>query len=364
MSTFPNISHLAFAHELDVDRLKKVKAIPGVAAILRKYTEKVLKETEYQSLKHNAVEIGPKQFPTINDIICNACDTLSVQKPKVYINSDREFNAYAMGVSTHVIVVNSGLVDAFSDDELAFVIAHEVGHIKCNHMLYKTAADLMTLAGAEAAGAGAQATAAAGLAFALPVSIASAVAISLIRSSLAKWSRAAEFTCDRAGLLVVKDPEVSGRALAKLSGFSSRLNDELSVDSFLDQYAFTDVKDYLDRASKYEFMATHPDTVIRAKALFEWHKSSHYQQIIRGDFLTVDQESKEPEIVVEGKINCAKCGKTNEKDWDFCLHCGEKLEFKQSSAGLVTESAVHSCGKCGQPVQAEWDFCKSCGTKL
>ena len=56
------------------------------------------------------------------------------------IVSDKEFNAFA--IPGGFIYVNSGLMQAASDDELACVLAHEIGHIAARHSVKKLQATL------------------------------------------------------------------------------------------------------------------------------------------------------------------------------------------------------------------------------
>jgi Zn-dependent protease with chaperone function len=56
-----------------------------------------------------------------------------------------------------------------------------------------------------------------------------------LQSQLMEWVRCAEFTCDRAALLVAQDPRVVISLLMKLSGGSPSLVSQLNVDAFLDQ---------------------------------------------------------------------------------------------------------------------------------
>jgi len=56
------------------------------------------------------------------------------------IIKDDELNAFA--IPGGFIYVNSGLMDAATDDELAGVLAHEIGHIACRHSVKKLQADL------------------------------------------------------------------------------------------------------------------------------------------------------------------------------------------------------------------------------
>ena len=93
------------------------------------------------------------------------------------------------------------------------VIAHELGHLKCDHGVWLTVANLL-----------------ANGALSLLPGLAMAVEESLLR-----WLRSAELTCDRAALLVAQDPRVVVSALMKLAGGSPSLSKELNVDAFLEQ---------------------------------------------------------------------------------------------------------------------------------
>lgn len=53
---------------------------------------------------------------------------------------DKEFNAFA--IPGGFVYVNSGLIDAATDDELACVLGHEIGHIAARHSVKKLQAAL------------------------------------------------------------------------------------------------------------------------------------------------------------------------------------------------------------------------------
>jgi Zn-dependent protease with chaperone function len=83
------------------------------------------------------------------------------------------------------------------------VIGHELGHLKCDHSVYLTLANLLTLAASQ-----------------LPFGD---VVAQGIQSQMMEWVRCAEFTCDRAALLATQDARVVASLLMKLSGGSPSL---------------------------------------------------------------------------------------------------------------------------------------------
>ncbi|WP_162845221.1 M48 family metalloprotease [Hydromonas duriensis] len=70
---------------------------------------------------------------------------------KVY--NDKEVNAFAMADGT--VRINSGLLDMMTDDEVRFVLGHEIGHVKLGHSKSQLTKALLTSAaikGASSAG--------------------------------------------------------------------------------------------------------------------------------------------------------------------------------------------------------------------
>ncbi len=96
------------------------------------------------------------------------------------------------------------------------VIAHELGHLKCNHGVWLTMANVL----------------ATNTQSVLPL------LSGALEEGLLRWLRAAELTCDRAALLVAQDHRVVISALMKLAGGSPKLNAELNVEAFLRQVGF------------------------------------------------------------------------------------------------------------------------------
>jgi Zn-dependent protease with chaperone function len=92
--------------------------------------------------------------------------------------------------------------------------------------------------------------------------------------ALTAWSRRAEVTCDRAGLLCSRDLTVSTRSLAKLALGSTKLYDELNLDAFVDQY--DEGQEGVGKIT--EVTATHPWVPKRIKALRKFAESKLYRE--------------------------------------------------------------------------------------
>ena len=64
-----------------------------------------------------------------------ACGILDVAEPELYVQQG-VVNAYTSGHNNPFIILQTDLLDVMNDEEIIAVIAHELGHIKCGHVLY------------------------------------------------------------------------------------------------------------------------------------------------------------------------------------------------------------------------------------
>jgi Zn-dependent protease with chaperone function len=168
----------------------------------------------------SAVKVTPKQCPDLHAKLQIACTTLGVDMPDLYIHQNPIVNAFTGGVEKPIIVLHSALIERLNEEETLAVIAHEVGHIHAEHVLYLTAARLL------------EALANLSIARLIPGSEILKFIISAgIAGALLAWARRAELSCDRAGLLVVQDPHVIGRTMMKLAGGTLRRRSTMTFSS-------------------------------------------------------------------------------------------------------------------------------------
>ena len=196
-------------------------------------TVRMFKQVWRGQLLGNAVKVSHRQFPRIQSLVKSCADTLHIPTPEVYIVNSPVLNAATYGTNEEsFIMVHSALVDHYSDEELLTVLGHECGHIHNSHVVYLTALHyLKHIAGA------------------LTRLIAEPAIL-----ALNAWSRRAEITCDRAGMICSQNAEVSARALTKLVIGSRKLYDEFNLEAFLEQY-----EENKEGLGKYmEAFATHP----------------------------------------------------------------------------------------------------------
>jgi Zn-dependent protease with chaperone function len=161
-------------------------------------------------------------------------------------------------------VLTSGLIDLLGDEELSFVIGHELGHIKAGHVLYTVLANNI----ASIVAAIGQAT----------FGIGSLLGQGLV-VALHDWYRKAELTADRAGLLCVQRLDPCLKVFMKLAGGAGRLWPEMDEREFVRQIrAYEDADtSMLNRAYKtlLTVRRTHPFPILRARELDAWYREGY-----------------------------------------------------------------------------------------
>jgi Zn-dependent protease with chaperone function len=259
-----------FRHPSDARATDALRKVPGLDKLMAKVLEYGLERLYYVDNVASNLRVTPRMFGRMHRSLTWACKILDVPEPEMYVTVDPVPNAFTYGHTKPFITVTSGLVDMLTDEELFFVIGHEVGHIKAGHVLYGTMARnitaVVTLLGQATLGLGAL------------------LGQGLI-IALNEWYRCAELTADRAALLCVQDIEPARDAFMKLAGGTTRLAGEMDRDEFLRQVAeYEDVdRSTLDKAYKVllTLYRTHPFSMQRAKELNVWFSESYDELMAR-----------------------------------------------------------------------------------
>ncbi len=258
----------SFRHPLDLQATTSLKQIPGLDMMVRNWLGPVAEQVFYVENIAASVLVGEKQLPDLYALLLEACKILDIDPPQLYIRQHPAPNAYtfAMRGKQPFIVLHTSLVELLTPQEIQAVIAHELGHLKCDHSVYLTPVNLLVLAAAIVPNVG--------------TFIAQA-----IQTQLLEWVRCAEFTCDRAALLATQDPKVVMSVLMKLAGGSPILAPQLNLDAFVAQArAYDDIsKTELGEMVKATRTSqlTHPVPVLRAREIDRWSSSQEYQSLLQ-----------------------------------------------------------------------------------
>ncbi len=258
----------SFRHPLDLEATQALKQLPGLDMIVRNLLGPMAEQIFYVENIASSVLVGETQLPNLHKLLLEACKVLDMEPPQLYVRQHPAPNAYtfAMRGKQPFIVLHTSLIDMLTPEETQAVIAHELGHLKCDHSVYLTPVNLLVLAAAVVPNIG-------------------AFLAQTIQTQLLEWVRCAEFTCDRAALLATQDPKVVMSVLMKLAGGSPTLAPQLNLDAFIAQArAYDDIsKTELGEMVKSARTAqlTHPVPVLRAREIDRWASSQQYQSLLQ-----------------------------------------------------------------------------------
>ncbi len=268
---FADLDKHSYVHPLDSRSLAALRAIPGLDKAVTKLLNLTGEPFLNVIMMASAVRVTPKQCPDLYAKLQVACTTLGVDMPELYVMQSPLVNAFTYGVDRTIVVLFSGLLEKLTDEEVLAVIAHEVGHIHAEHVLYITAAHLL------------EALANVAIAAAPIANLVAQILSGTMRAALLAWARRAELSCDRAALLVTQDPHVIGRTMMKLCGgtFASKVDYEQFLAQARDFQKNYDEK-ALDRfwADIISSGMTHPFPVWRVSEILKWVDSGEYKQLM------------------------------------------------------------------------------------
>jgi Zn-dependent protease with chaperone function len=270
---FPGLDAAALQHPYDRAALGALQRVPGLDIVVRKFIELFPERVAYIQNVAQTVRVTTTQCPQLYTQLREACAILDVREPELYVAQYPVPNAYTSGHDHPYIVITTGLLDLMSEDEVLAVIAHELGHIKSGHVLYKTMARgisfLLAIIGDMTLGIG-------------------RLVGRTLEATLLEWDRKSEFTADRSSLLVVQDPQVMLSLMMKFAGgtlFQRNMMDPREFLKQADLYEDVDAN-LLDRIYKMLLVTAvnHPLTIVRAREIMNWSESREYKEILAGRY--------------------------------------------------------------------------------
>ncbi len=268
--TLNGIDEDDFIHPWDEEAMKVLRAVPGFEHMVKQLMQHGFEKILALQLTGMAVKAGPRQFAPLYERFVRDCEILDMPVPDLYIVNSPIPNAWTYGETQPLVGITSGLVALMDEDEVDFVIGHELGHIKCHHVLYRVVAENMKKI-LEIVGE-------------LTLNIGQVVGMGL-SIPLYDWYRKAELSGDRAGLLVVQNEEVALRTMMKMAAGSREMADQMNLNAFMVQAReYEEADEELETFYKFLITAwrTHPMTVMRAKHIDEWIRTGGYSETLSG----------------------------------------------------------------------------------
>src|SRR5262249_23230328 len=157
-------------------------------------------------------------------------------------------------------------IDALEEDEIYAVVAHECGHIACQHVLYRTMASFLIRVGERIFG---------------PLSVLSIP----VQLGLLYWFRRSELSADRAAAGATGGPSLAVHTMRRLAGGRKSMTAPVDVDLYMAQSKAYDklMESGWDQVLQGMIVAgmTHPFPSVRAREITRWCESPDFAKLMR-----------------------------------------------------------------------------------
>jgi Zn-dependent protease with chaperone function len=209
-------------------------------------------KSKHQDLLSHGQQVTLQTTPNLFSLIQENRIRLQVEPVNIFIVPSNQLNAYTFGMdSPKAIVLYSSLFNIMDQDEIQFILGHEMGHVKLGHTW------LNTLVGGMAG---------------IPSSLGAAAIMEL---AFRWWNRACEYSADRAGTLACGKPNKAISALVKLEAGTVALT-QAGMQAVM-QHLETDDGDIMHNLE--ELIASHPMIAKRIDEIRKYSNTATYHNL-------------------------------------------------------------------------------------
>jgi Zn-dependent protease with chaperone function len=208
--------------------------------------------SHHNALLREARRVTSQSMPDLAQVMQHGVARLQPGAVEAYVVPGEQLNAYTFGLSSpKTVVLYSVLFQVMDEEEILFILGHELGHVALGHTW------LNSLVGGMAG---------------IPASFSAAV---ILNAAFLWWNRACEYSADRAGLLACGKPEKAVSALVKL-GAGTRARARYNLEEV---YRRLDAEDDQLTGDLNEILATHPLLIHRIQELAKFAASDQYRRL-------------------------------------------------------------------------------------
>jgi len=215
----------------------------------------------------SSVRVHQRQYPRVFTIVRQACAALEIPMPLIFVREDNFVPVVALGFGEpYALVLSSHWIELFEDDELAFMIGRELGHIAAGHARFQS---LLSVNGNEN-----------------PI-------VSLIFGA---WLRRCALTCDKVGVLCCGSLDAAIRAMG-IAAFHA-FGRQVDYEAFAEQHAEVQSDSVLRWG---EWLSAEPYATRRIASLRGFMASQKYA-VAEAWFLR-ERGEEPPALVAPGEVH-------------------------------------------------------------
>lgn len=286
---FIDMSQTAYEHPLDREALMALRSLPGIDDILRQ----ILKEFSDRYFKvffmQNYIRVNEAHVKKLYKKLERICEIMDIDYvPELYIIQNPYPQSFVVGVDKAFIGISTHTLNILNDAEIDGVLAHEVAHIKSNHILYKTAARIMTSVVDVIASQ--------------TLGIGNLITMPLLYA-LKYWDRCSELSSDRAELLVTRDYDMFVRTHMKLQSGLNKYESEFDIREFekqAEEVYSMEKENFMDKMMMIfqGLNQSHPYPVWRVGSVKEWLGQQEIYEILQGRYPKVTDSPEDKDTFV------------------------------------------------------------------
>lgn len=261
-----NLSAADFYDEEDLKGLKRLEAVPGIKKFVAETISNLREKYTSIEMCGDGINVTRESYPQLFNLLEVVSTTLDVKNPPDFsMTWGYDIAIGTEGAKSPRITALSGAIDLLEDEELKFLLGHEIGHIMAGHKPFHNV--LITLYTP------------------LMKMIPNAeIWLALLRPMLLQWYRTSDFTADRAGLLACQNIDVALHTMVKMAGIPKKYYSQISSETFLKQAMEFNRKNKNLADGLIQNLSINtacaPWLVMRAAKLYSWYKSGEYTEII------------------------------------------------------------------------------------
>lgn len=317
----------------------RLRSLGPVTSVVHHITERYGRPWFEASV--NGVRLSQRQMP---DVFAAAVRTARIvglaRMPEVYVSGEQMWDAKTLGTDDYAFIVLGSVLTNFKADDLAFVLAREMGRVRAGHAVWRTAFEL--LMGKRQAQRTIMADGV--MQFLNPGKIVE----SAFDAPLMAWARHSEITADRAGQLAIGKLDVARRVLLQWTLKSFPLFPRINIEEWVEQ---EDEGEDPVVASVEAMMSSTPFIGRRLKGARTFHESEEMKgwRAVIDHFEREDQRLRPQKQDVAAKPASAPTAPAVDMVRLTCAACKEPMRVKR--ALLVGEKPVNvRCpnAKCGK----------------
>lgn len=256
-----------YEHPAEKSAFYALKRIPVLDKVVAAYLKFVSQWELMPEVQGDFYRVTRETAPELYELYLTALKRLDMEEEyPLYVKAEFDYNAHTSGGSAPFVVIHSSVLSDMADDEILFILGHELGHVKSGHVIYKVMAENINMLIAQ-----------------IPM-FGTMIFSAGLHLALMDWFRIHEYSADRAGAIAAGSVESGIRGLGKLLGISDSISGvKFEIEDLLrqnDQFEESN-KDILSRifCTMQIMNSSHPWTVTRIQELNGWKESGEYKRL-------------------------------------------------------------------------------------